>query len=108
MPHLSDRQLDDLVAKHGICRTAADPDDWFPDANDELPHAGCKARTDAPCPICEATARRLCGPCPVQTECLALAFRVERMPFGVWGGKTAAERRAMLREHRRQPAGSAA
>lgn len=41
-------------------------------------------------------AKRLCGPCPVRTECLADALD-NRVEFGVWGGMTERERRALLK-----------
>ena len=41
-------------------------------------------------------ARRFCRTCPVRTECLAYALD-ERIEFGVWGGTTERERRALLR-----------
>lgn len=41
-------------------------------------------------------AKRICGGCPIQTTCLAEALD-SRAEFGVWGGKTERERRALLR-----------
>jgi WhiB family redox-sensing transcriptional regulator len=41
-------------------------------------------------------ARSFCRACPVRTECLAHALD-ERIEFGVWGGATERERRALLR-----------
>jgi WhiB family transcriptional regulator, redox-sensing transcriptional regulator len=41
-------------------------------------------------------ARRFCRACPVRTECLAHALD-QRIEFGVWGGMTERERRALLR-----------
>ncbi len=41
-------------------------------------------------------ARRFCFVCPVRTECLAHALD-QRIEFGVWGGMTERERRALLR-----------
>lgn len=41
-------------------------------------------------------ARLLCGKCPVRVECLVDALD-HRVPFGVWGGMTERERRALLR-----------
>jgi len=41
-------------------------------------------------------AREFCRTCPVRTECLAHALD-ERIEFGVWGGMTERERRALLR-----------
>src|SRR6476620_2059906 len=41
-------------------------------------------------------ARTVCRGCPVRTECLAHALD-QRIEFGVWGGMTERERRALLR-----------
>ena len=41
-------------------------------------------------------AKLICKGCPVRTECLAEALD-ERIEFGVWGGMTERERRALLR-----------
>lgn len=41
-------------------------------------------------------ARGFCRTCPVRTECLAHALD-ERIEFGIWGGMTERERRALLR-----------
>jgi WhiB family transcriptional regulator, redox-sensing transcriptional regulator len=41
-------------------------------------------------------ARQLCRSCAVRTECLAHALD-HRVEFGVWGGMTERERRALLR-----------
>ena len=41
-------------------------------------------------------AKALCNRCPVITECAAHALSV-REPYGVWGGMTERERRALLR-----------
>jgi WhiB family redox-sensing transcriptional regulator len=41
-------------------------------------------------------AKSVCGGCPVRTECLADALD-NRVEFGVWGGLTERERRALLR-----------
>jgi WhiB family redox-sensing transcriptional regulator len=40
-------------------------------------------------------AKQVCRGCPVRVECLAEALR-RRERYGVWGGLTAAERRALL------------
>ena len=40
--------------------------------------------------------RGFCRTCPVRTECLADALD-NRVEFGVWGGMTERERRALLR-----------
>ena len=41
-------------------------------------------------------AKTVCSGCPVRTECLADALD-NRIEFGVWGGMTERERRALLR-----------
>ncbi|MFF0484930.1 WhiB family transcriptional regulator [Streptomyces sp. NPDC004435] len=41
-------------------------------------------------------AKALCAGCPVRAECLAYALD-ERVEYGVWGGMTERERRALLR-----------
>lgn len=41
-------------------------------------------------------AKTVCAGCPVRTECLADALD-NRVEFGVWGGMTERERRALLR-----------
>jgi WhiB family transcriptional regulator, redox-sensing transcriptional regulator len=41
-------------------------------------------------------AKMVCGTCPVKTECLADALD-NKVEFGVWGGMTERERRALLR-----------
>ncbi|HSX01168.1 MAG TPA: WhiB family transcriptional regulator [Candidatus Saccharimonas sp.] len=43
-------------------------------------------------------AKRICRPCPVRHECLADALD-NRTEWGVWGGMTERERRAMLKRH---------
>jgi WhiB family redox-sensing transcriptional regulator len=42
-------------------------------------------------------AKLVCIACPVRTECLAEALD-NRIEFGVWGGMTERERRALLRQ----------
>ncbi|HEX5561927.1 MAG TPA: WhiB family transcriptional regulator [Nocardioidaceae bacterium] len=41
-------------------------------------------------------AKQLCASCPVRTECLAEALD-NQIEWGVWGGMTERERRALLR-----------
>ena len=41
-------------------------------------------------------AKQVCGQCPVRTECLAEALD-NHIEWGVWGGMTERERRALLR-----------
>ena len=64
-----------------VCRTT-DPDELFVQ------------------PAAQGRAKAVCADCPVRTECLADALD-NRVEFGVWGGMTERERRALLR---RRPA----
>lgn len=64
-------------ASHAVCRTA-DPDELFVQAT------------------AQNRAKALCTGCPVRTECLADALD-NKVEFGVWGGMTERERRALLR-----------
>lgn len=41
-------------------------------------------------------AKQICTPCPLRAACLAEALD-NRIEFGVWGGMTERERRALLR-----------
>jgi WhiB family transcriptional regulator, redox-sensing transcriptional regulator len=41
-------------------------------------------------------AKKLCGGCPVRAECLAEALE-NQIEWGVWGGMTERERRALLK-----------
>lgn len=46
-------------------------------------------------------AKAICDTCPVQLACLAEAARFEQrndFAFGIWGGKTAKERRSMYED----------
>lgn len=47
-------------------------------------------------------AKLICRGCPVQTDCLAEALD-HRVEFGVWGGMTERERRALLRRRKDVP-----
>jgi WhiB family redox-sensing transcriptional regulator len=47
----------------------------------------------------EAKAKAICARCPVKAECLEYALDA-RETFGVWGGTTEDERRALLRRRR--------
>ncbi len=60
-----------------------DPEVWFPE----------KGGNPAP-------AKRACAVCPVRVLCLGTAL-VGGEPFGVWGGLTVAERRALTTYQRR-------
>lgn len=51
-------------------------------------------------PVAQRAARTVCLGCPVRFECLADALD-HRIEWGVWGGMTEYERRALLRRHPR-------
>jgi WhiB family redox-sensing transcriptional regulator len=46
-----------------------------------------------------AMAKKFCGSCPVRERCLKFALDNEIM-YGVWGGKSPAERRRLLYSHK--------
>ncbi|MFC7407188.1 WhiB family transcriptional regulator [Georgenia alba] len=46
----------------------------------------------------QRAAREMCFGCPVRMQCLAEALD-SQIEYGVWGGMTERERRAMLRSH---------
>ncbi|MEU9480498.1 WhiB family transcriptional regulator [Streptomyces sp. NPDC048191] len=62
---------------HAGCR-GIDPEEWFVEG------------------AAQSRNRSLCRGCSVRTECLAYALD-QRMDFGIWGGMTARQRRALLR-----------
>ena len=68
-------------------------------SNDWTVRAACR-RTDPDVPFVQGAAQNrakaVCQGCPVRTECLADALD-NRIEFGVWGGMTERERRALLR-----------
>ncbi|MFD3728866.1 WhiB family transcriptional regulator [Streptomyces sp. NPDC058671] len=64
--------------EHAACR-AEDPEALFVQGNPQ-----------------QSRAKAVCTGCPVRTECLAEALD-NRIEFGVWGGMTERERRALLR-----------
>ena len=61
----------------GLC-SGADPESWFPERG-------------APA----GPAKRICHACPARAACLAYALD-EEIPFGIFGGLTARERRRLL------------
>jgi WhiB family transcriptional regulator, redox-sensing transcriptional regulator len=66
-------------AKDAAC-LEADPDVFFPEKGGSTREA-----------------KRICGGCPVQLECLVYALEEEER-FGIWGGKSERERRALKRK----------
>jgi WhiB family transcriptional regulator, redox-sensing transcriptional regulator len=74
----SDRVWDRDWAKRGAC-SQGDPDDLFVQGAEQN------------------RAKAVCMGCVVRTECLADALD-NRTEFGVWGGMTERERRALLKK----------
>jgi WhiB family transcriptional regulator, redox-sensing transcriptional regulator len=74
-------------AARGACR-GSDPELFFPIAHSG-PAVGQIAR-----------ARAICAQCPVQRECLEFAME-SGQDFGVWGGLSEGERRALRRKQSR-------
>ena len=85
----------------GNCTNDENPDWWFPE-----PPVGRVTEES----IIRLTSQinyalQLCSSCPVKEECLAEGMKMEHMPsgktgwgnlpFGIWGGKMAAERLEM-------------
>ncbi|WP_225804175.1 WhiB family transcriptional regulator [Streptomyces sp. NK15101] len=65
-------------SEHAACRKG-DPEELFVQGNAQ-----------------QSRVKAMCTGCPVRTECLAEALD-HRIEFGVWGGMTERERRALLR-----------
>ena len=66
---------------------------------DWAPRAACQADTPDELFVRGAEqnkAKQVCAGCPVRTECLAEALD-NQIEWGVWGGMTERERRALLR-----------
>ena len=76
--HLSDEWWDLAACRH------AEPELFFP-----------ISATSASRPTVER-AKRVCGSCPVQSQCLSYALR-HRQEQGIWGGLTEDERRLLNR-----------
>ena len=67
---------------------------------DWAPKAACRTQTPDELFVRGAEqnkAKQVCAGCPVRTECLAEALD-NQIEWGVWGGMTERERRALLRK----------
>ncbi len=69
--------LSSILLTKAVCR-GSDPDELFVQG------------------AAQNRAKQICHGCPIRTECLADALD-NRVEFGVWGGMTERERRALLR-----------
>ena len=74
----------------------ATPRGWLPDWSQKGPCAGSDPDALFVQGRAQRTAKLICRTCPVVAECLADALD-NRIEFGVWGGMTERERRALLR-----------
>ena len=70
------------------CASMANPDLFFPETKEEL---------DLVLPML----RKTCSLCVHQLDCLRYAVD-EQIEFGIWGGKTPAERKAMINKPKRR------
>ncbi|MEV0214255.1 WhiB family transcriptional regulator [Micromonospora sp. NPDC050695] len=77
-----DSEPSDDWRSRGVCRDE-DPEQWFPVGN------------SGPALLQTEQAKAACRPCPVKDECLAWAL--EFLEYGVAGGMSEDERRAVKR-----------
>lgn len=68
-----------------------DPEIFFPTATEVTPHGWLEV----------AEAQRVCDRCPVRRACLSSALESGE-EFGIWGGLTEKERRALRRRRSRR------
>jgi WhiB family redox-sensing transcriptional regulator len=66
--------------ERALCRNVEDQSIFFPEHGNRSP----------------AKAKAICRRCPVKAECLSAAFENDER-FGIWGGMTEKERRALQR-----------
>lgn len=69
---------------NALCRGAADPELWFP------------VTETGPGAAQVAEAKAVCAGCPVREDCLEFALALG-LDYGVFGGLSASERRALRR-----------
>ena len=74
--------------EQAACR-GSDPELFFPATDSDW---------GAPAPTTSHTARALCQRCPVRADCLEAALDSDT--YGVWGGTTRSQRRALRRSLR--------
>ena len=80
--------LEGVDSSKWLCRTSPDPDLWFP----ELPvgRLGDSKRAELIADVYSAL--YICSNCPSQDSCAYDGFDSKNLPYGIWGGLTAAER----------------
>lgn len=72
----------------GNCTNDPYPDTWFPETENGR-QSNAKLRLLAKD---IKYARDKCATCPVKESCLEEGMQINNLPFGIWGGKLAAER----------------
>lgn len=84
-----------------LTQMLSEPDpDWFTDAA----CGGLDSDLFFPVgedPVAAATAKAVCGACPVREACLQYAIATNQTE-GIWGGQTGEERRRLRRRLQRQ------
>ncbi|MBT1164577.1 WhiB family transcriptional regulator [Bifidobacterium felsineum] len=70
--------------ERAACRNTPDPDVFYPNAGGDV-----------------SQAKAICDDCPVKTECLDHALRMNEQ-YGIWGGLTVNERRALRNAYGRR------
>ena len=76
----------------GICTTHPHPDWWFPEFDNGRPSNAKIASLTSTI----TAAVNMCNSCPVQDKCLEMGMEENDLPHGIWGGKLAGQRIAML------------
>lgn len=74
-----------ITRSFALCREF-DPDTWFPTGD------------SGPALMQAEEAKAVCRQCPIRDACLDYALRMG-IDFGVWGGFTETERRAIIRRN---------
>lgn len=74
--NLADMAAETSWMARGVC-AETDPEEFFPDQGES-----------------SETAKKVCQGCPARKTCLAYALD-NAIPYGVWGGMSAAEREAL-------------
>lgn len=82
------------ITTTGTAATTTDPSEWSAQALCNSGDPDLLFQRGA----AQNVAKLVCRGCPVRTQCLADALD-NRVEYGVWGGMTERERRAMLRRH---------
>jgi WhiB family transcriptional regulator, redox-sensing transcriptional regulator len=90
------------MSMHAMTRHYADPDGWAAQGacRHSDPELFFPVSSAGPAAGQVARAKMVCADCPVKPQCLEFALQ-SGQDFGVWGGTTESERRAMRRRHRR-------